>query len=138
MSNEDGMDEPVKVRLSESFARNKLSIPDPSWQDRHLIIYKHHGQTGERRSYTVDRADNVVQHFIDGGELEIIEEAGNGESFEERLESLPNVGPGRAETIMSEYGTWTEFKDEVSVEWLTENFDRVGVSTAEQILEEIN
>lgn len=132
------VNKPVKVRLSDDFDRDKLSLGSESrdmWVDNTNSEHPRNGILHKGEEYTVDAKDPVITHFLDGGTL-IRTESPEGKTFEEKLDDLPYIGEERAERITEDFNTFEEFREEVDIEYLSD-MEGIGHSRAEKILDEV-
>lgn len=131
----------IKVRLSDDFDREKLSISSRSWVDnnnpehpRNGLIYKH--KDGEKAEYSVKKTDRVIQHFLSGGTLVRVNSE-EGKTDMEKLCDLKWIGEERAEEILQDNGSYEEFAErEDLIEYLS-GLEGIGHSRAEEIAKEV-
>ncbi len=132
------LNKPIKVKLHENNDRDKLTLGNRDWIENNDTRTPRKGIVHRGKEYTVEAEDRVVRHFLDDpdGGLERLEQEKEIETLEDKLLELPHINEDIAEDLQDEYLTYEEFKEEVSIEELTE-FAGIGASRAEKIMEEI-
>ncbi len=137
---------PIKVKLDPNHDRDKLCLGERPWIGKNDNTPRK-GIIRKNREYTVDASDYLIKHFLEGVNPTLIKQGKaktkDNEQVEEepatltdKLMELPYIDEEKAQQLSSEYLDYSEFKEEVSIEDLTD-LSGVGHSRAEQIKESI-
>lgn len=119
---------PGEVRIHPDSDREKLNLGNPDWNDNNRVIVY------QDDTVTVDLADRVIQHYIDGNKIEVVSSAAEGDSFESQVTDLPHIDADRAEDILSDFDTWEQFVAEVDAKYLASTVSLSG-SQVDDVLE---